>query len=204
MAGTTRGATSLGDGGDRKKRGGWLWWLLAALVALGLILLLLSLLGGDDDDDKSASTGQTTTQQSSQEATGGSGSGSGSGSGGTLTASGESLLPLPADGSAEDLVGEPAEGKGITVQEVNPNEGFWVGSSETDRVYVEFGAGAGEAEEGSEQFTPEVGDKVDLQGEVRPAPAEPEQTLNLRQSADAELVRSQGFFVNATEVGEAS
>jgi hypothetical protein len=78
-------------------------------------------------------------------------------------------------------------------------EGFWVGSSEQDRVYVEWGGTVGSNEA---DFTPTVGDTVDLTGPVRPAPENPETALKLN-AADAELVRTNGGFVNADEVAPA-
>ena len=56
--------------------------------------------------------------------------------------------------------------------------------------------------ENEASFVPKVGDHVNLRGPVRPAPANPAQTLKL-QPQDAQLVGSQGAFVNADEVGRA-
>jgi len=61
------------------------------------------------------------------------------------------------------------------VQSVVEDEGFWVGSSALDRVYVEYGGDVGADE--TQGFAPEVGDTVDLTGELRPAPADPGKTL---------------------------
>ena len=192
-AGTTRGARSLGDRDDDggKKKKGWLWGLLALLLLIAAIVLLVSLLGGDDDKKGSASSGSTTQQEQASSA---------APSGGTLEAEGETLLPLPADGTVEDLVGTQATGTGVAVQAVNAQEGFWVGNSATDRVYVEFGGDVGETEAGSESYEPKVGDTVDLTGEVRPSPVDPATALNIDDADAAELVKSQGFFVNATSV----
>jgi hypothetical protein len=80
------------------------------------------------------------------------------------------------------------------VQSVNGNEGFFVGSSATERVYVEWGGDVGEDE--ASRFQPQKGDRVNLTGPVQPAGAKQIRKLKL-SSADAELVRSQGAFVNA-------
>jgi hypothetical protein len=86
------------------------------------------------------------------------------------------------------------------VQSVNGNEGFFVGSSATDRVYVEWGGDVGEDE--SSRFQPQKGQKVDLTGPVQAAG--PTQLRKLKLSPeDAELVRSQGAFVNADRVSAA-
>ena len=197
MAGTTRGAESLGDDdggdGDGRKGAGRLKWLLLGLLAVAAVIALIALVsGGNDEGGGSASTQATapTVEQPTPTA-------------GTLSADGEELLPIP-DGGASDLAGREAEGTGVEVVKINPGEGFWVGTSQEERVYVEYGGDVGETEEGSESFEPQVGDKVNLRGEVRPAPEEPEQTLNITDEQDARLVTQQGFFVNATEVERAS
>ena len=185
------GARAAGTGGDRrKKRGGWLWWVLGLLALLLLAALLLGLFSGDDDDAKKPAN-QTT--QPTPEPAGGT---AGQAGAGTLTARGTSLLPVPAGGLAE-FETETATGQGVTVQSVVKDEGFWVGSSEQDRVYVEYGGDVGEDE--AQGFEPKVGDKVDLTGEMRPAPADPAQTLNLPEQ-DAQLVSEQGAYVNADNV----
>jgi hypothetical protein len=122
-----------------------------------------------------------------------------------MNAGGTSILPPPGGGLG-DYVGEDATGKSVVVQSVVRNaeqndtlEGFWVGSSAQDRVYVEWGGTVGSNEA---DYTPEVGEKVDLTGPVRPAPENPETALKLN-AADAELVRTHGGFVNADEVAPA-
>jgi hypothetical protein len=147
--------------------------LLGLLLAILLAVLLISLIGGDDD-------------KSSSDA-------------GQLTAGNAQLLPPPAGGLSTQ-VGETATGKDALVQSVNGNEGFFVGSSTKDRVYVEWGGDVGENE--AAQFQPQKGDKVNLTGPLQAAG--PEQLAKLKLSeADAQLVRSQGAFVNADRVREA-
>jgi len=148
--------------------------LLALLLAAALAILLISLLGGDDDGDGGSDAGR-------------------------LNAGGAQLLPPPAGGLSGE-VGKTATGKEVVVQSVNGNEGFFVGSSATDRVYVEWGGDIGQNE--ASQFQPKKGDKVNLTGPVQAAG--PEQLRKLKLSADdRELVRSQGGFVNANRVSEA-
>ncbi len=122
---------------------------------------------------------------------------------GSLTAGGRSLLGAGAGASHERYVEQPAEGRRVRVQEVIPDEGFFVGTSEEDRVYVEFGGDVGETEQRSNTYDAQVGDEVNLTGPVRPAPAEPEQTLNLDPD-DARQVKEQGAFINAETVEKAS
>ena len=160
---------------ERDRRGGGLRkllpLLLALLLAAALALLLISLLGGDDDSDGGSNTGR-------------------------LSAGGAQLLPPPAGGLSGE-VGKAATGKGVVVQSVNGNEGFFVGSSKSDRVYVEWGGDIGRNE--ASKFQPRQGDKVNLTGPVQAAG--PEQLRKLKLSADdRKLVQSQGAFVNADRV----
>jgi len=154
-------------GGGRRKL---LPLLLALLVAALLAILLISLIGADDDNSGSEA--------------------------GRLNAGGAQLLPPPADGLSGE-VGKSATGKDVVVQSVNGNEGFFVGSSATERLYVEWGGDVGQNE--ASRFQPQKGDRVDLTGPVQPAGAKQIRKLKL-SSADAELVRSEGAFVNADRV----
>ena len=63
------------------------------------------------------------------------------------------------------------------------------------------GAAIDQGDVGTDEATylPKVGEKVNLTGPVRPAPEDPAQTLNLK-AADADLVRSQGGYINAADV----
>jgi hypothetical protein len=63
------------------------------------------------------------------------------------------------------------------VQSVVKDEGFWVGSSQRNRVHVEYGGDVGVDE--NQGVEPSVGDKVNLTGPVRTAPENPARTLNL-------------------------
>lgn len=199
-SGRSTGARRLDDGRDNKTKKGGLWWLWALLALLLIGLLLFFLLRGGDDDDTAANatpTPQVATPTPTPAETPAAATGGAAGPG-SLAAAGTELLSA-ADSDIEGQVGEQATGTDVTVQEIVEGQGFWVGSSETDRRYVELGGDVGEDEQpsGDEQLA--VGDKVDLEGEVRPAPQDPAQTLNL-DDAGAELLSSQGAYVNATSV----
>ena len=129
--------------------------LLGLLLAILLALLVISLIGGDDDKSSSDT--------------------------GALTAGNAKVLPPPA-GGLSGQVGETVSGKDVVVQSVNGNEGFFVGSSAKDRVYVEWGGDVGENE--ASKFQPQEGDKVNLTGPLQAAG--PEQLRKLKLSeADA-------------------
>jgi hypothetical protein len=146
--------------------------LLLLLLAALIAAALISMIGGDDDSGSDA---------------------------GRLSAGGAQLLPTPAGGLSGE-VGKTAGGKAVVVQSVNGNEGFFVGSSSNDRVYVEWGGDIGRNE--ASQFQPKKGDTVNLTGPVQAAGAEQLRKLKL-SAEDRELVRSQGAFVNADRVTEA-
>jgi hypothetical protein len=159
-----------GSGGGLRKL---LPLLLGVVLAIALALLLISLIGGDDSDG--GNTGSNAGQ---------------------LTANGVSLLPPPTNGLAAKA-GKTATGKNVVVQSVNGNEGFFVGSSAKERVYVEWGGDVGENE--ASRFRPQKDQRVNLTGPLQPAGARQLSKLKL-SAADAELVRSQGAFVNADRV----
>lgn len=186
----TSGARTL-DGEPPRKKKGLLWLLLGLLALAALIGILAAALGGGDDDDKDKDKAATTTQQQ-----GGTAGGGGGGGAGQLTADGKSLLPVSQAGDLPGFAGKSAEGKSVTVQSVVPNQGFWVGTSKADRLYVEFGGNTGGNEEGGQ---PKVGDKVNLTGPVKPATDDPGKLLNL-DAADAAQVKEQGIYINADEV----
>jgi hypothetical protein len=204
---TTRRGAAATEPQSRRRGLGWLWALLALLAAALVAALALGLFAGDDDAGQTAGQGQGATEQqatgSAQE--GADAGGTATDAGGSMTAGGTSILPPPARGLG-DYVGQDATGKSVVVQSVvrnaqdnNTLEGFWVGSSKQDRVYVEWGGTVGSDEA---DYTPEVGEKVNLTGPVRPAPENPQTALKLN-AADAELVRTNGGFVNADEVSPA-
>ena len=106
------------------------------------------------------------------------------------------MLPVPADGIAT-FVGRPAFGQKVPVQSINGNVGFWVGSGEKDRLYVEWGGDVAPGQ--PPRFQPGQGQRVDLGGPVQPAPPDPARALRLN-APEAEQVRSQGAYVNADRV----
>jgi hypothetical protein len=182
------GARAVGDGG--RKRRGLLPWLLGGLALLALAALLVALLSGGDDK-KATSSGSSSRAQPGAAA-----------GAATLTAGSAAVLPGKATGVG-DSVGETARGRSVVVQSVvqaaeNPNglEGFWVGSSKSDRVYVEYGGDVGGDEAA---FKPKVGQKVNLEGPVKAAPEKAARVLNL-SAADAALVTRQGAYINASQV----
>jgi hypothetical protein len=177
---------------DERRRDWPLWplWLALGLFALAcLAALLISANNDDDAGDRRDARSQNQQQQAAPSA---------AAADGRLTAGGAAIVPGQA-AQLRNHVGQPAQGQNLTVQSVSGKAGFFAGTSPQDRVYVEWSSAVGENEA---NFVPKVGERVNLRGPVRPAPANPAQTLKL-QPQDAELVRSQGAFVNADAVGRA-
>jgi hypothetical protein len=170
------GAVAVGDDTRRRGGAGWLKWLLPLLLFVALAVLLIALLGGSDD--KSSSTGAS----------------------GTLTANGQALHGNGPAGLSS-AIGRTATGKDVRVLAVKRGSGFWVGSSQQDRTFVEWGSAAGGNE--SQSFVPKAGDHVDLTGPVQKAPADPAKLLHIG-AADARQVAREGAFVNADRVQPAS
>jgi len=201
---TERGAHAMGGG--RKKGGGWLKWLLLGLLAAALLALVIGLVSCGDDDE--ANTGNVATQaegaaddageaageaaDDAGNAAGGAAAGAGAG---TLTAEGEDILPT--DVAIDGRIDQQATGEAVTVQSVTES-GFFVGTSAQDRRFIEWGGDVGE-DEAKDIFRPKVGDKVNLSGPIKEAPADPAQTLDLPDD-EATLVSEQGAYVNADSV----
>ena len=182
--GQQRGATPVGGGtrGGGRRRAllvGAL--LLAALVAL---LLLLSQCTGDDPEavsDPAAQTsqgaGRSTSASAGPSSAGPSSSGSAApsssaapsggatGGGQVVTADGRSVLALAAGTDAAaalgGLTGQPVSATGARVLSVPADEGFWLGTSETERVWVQLTGEAGES-----PYQVQEGDLVAFEGTV--------------------------------------
>jgi hypothetical protein len=160
----------------RRRKPWWLWALLA-LLALALLLLGLTQCGNSDDPTSPAAgtTGSTNTAAPEPDAAtagpspaGLPGDAAGAGSGavvqGALTADGTSLLPVAQiagpNGELTFQVGKTATARGVLVQSVPADEGFWAGNSETDRVWVQLN-GTGES-----GYVVQQGDRVDFTGPI--------------------------------------
>jgi hypothetical protein len=151
----------------RKRRPWWLWALLA-LVALAVLLFSLAECG--DNDIPSATAGSAASAVAP--APGGSaaadpitsiaGLPGAAAPDAALSADGTSLLPLAQAAGAGDVltsqVGKAVTARGVLVQSVPADEGFWVGEDNTDRVWVQL-SGSGES-----GYTVEQGDRVDFTG----------------------------------------
>ena len=142
----TTGATRAPAPGKRKP---WWLWALLALLALAILLFALAQCGNDTDPASTAAPAPA----------GSAGAGQGS-----LSAAGTSLLPVAQaagpNGELTAQAGKAAAAQGVLVQSVPADEGFWAGTSETDRVWVQL---SGSDESG---YVVQQGDRVDFTGQV--------------------------------------
>jgi hypothetical protein len=170
------GATPVGGGnrGGGRKKG--LLLGAALLAVLLLAALLLSQCGTDDprtssdgadqtSGDAGSSASSSADGDSAPSSAGGGSAAGGAGSGQIVTADGESVLDLVAQpdptAALGALAGQPVTGTGVQVLSVPADEGFWVGTSDQQRVWVQL---TGEAGESPYQVT--EGDTVDFEGTV--------------------------------------
>lgn len=202
------GATPVGAS-DRKRRPAWLLPLLLLLAALVVGSLLLSQCGGDDDDDAAAADGSPSSTSSSSAVpspsttgsaspTAGAGAGqAGAGQAGTLTAGTTSLLPLTAQadpaGALGAVSGQDVQGTAVRVLEVPADEGFWVGTSDSERIWVQL-TGDGES-----PYQVEAGDVIDLQGTLVPHAAGFAAQVGVTDAAAAAQLDEQGHHVEAAK-----
>lgn len=164
---------------DRRRKPWWLWALFA-LVILAILLISLTRCG---PDNTSSNAPASSVPRAAPSAVGpapntapvgppsaaapsaGTGAGAAGGGGqGALTADGTSLLPLGqvggSDGDLTSLVGKTVSARGVLVQSVPTDEGFWVGDSDTDRIWVQLN---GDGESG---YTVKQGDRIDFTGRM--------------------------------------
>ena len=178
------GATPVGGGnrgGGRRKA-----LILGALLLALLVLagLLLTQCGSDDPENTSDSSARTSAGSSSSSssdsggssssssgsssstpADGGAGGGAGGGQGQIVTAGGDSVLDIATGADAASGLGaladQPVTGTAVQVLSVPADEGFWVGTSDEQRVWVQL-----TGEEGESPYQVTEGDLVNFEGTV--------------------------------------
>jgi RNA polymerase sigma factor (sigma-70 family) len=78
----------------------------------------------------------------------------------TLTSEGRAILPLTGRPPLSRYAGDPVRAQGVRVQQVVADEGFWVGTSQRDRVWVQL-TGLRES-----SFHVRPGDRVSFTGQM--------------------------------------
>jgi hypothetical protein len=187
----------------RRRKPWWLWALLA-LLALALLLLGLSRCGSSDDPASTAPgpTGAANTAVSGPSAAAGGPSaagvpGAGAAGQGALTAEGTSLLPIAQvagpNGELTSQAGKTATAQGVLVQSVPADEGFWAGTSETDRVWVQL-SGTGES-----GYVVQQGDRVDFTGQVAANDAGFAAQTGVEPTEGADQLNQQGAHIEVAK-----
>lgn len=116
------------------------------------------------------------------------GGGSGTPRASPLVSEGKALLPLPADGLASST-GKSAQGTSVVVESVVSDEGFWVGDSPEQRVFVRLNTGGAES-----PVQIAKGRKVSFTGKVTLTPADVS-TFGVTAGEGDDLLKKQGQYI---------
>jgi hypothetical protein len=162
------------------------------LLFVGLVPLAVGEIGARTDDhgakNTAKSTTTTTTTTSAVKKLEDASSAAGSAS---LTVLPRSLMPIPDDLAA--FIGQRVSASDMTVQKVSSRgRGFWIGESLQQRAFVAYRAPAGDS-------APLAGERVDLDGTLRPAPRQPGRSF-LIPVADERVIQRQGAYIRADHV----
>lgn len=224
---TAPASGAVGVTGRRKRHGlGWLPWLallLLGLIGLGIFALMRNVadegdssgidlsndrsggaqergLGTDNQNDGTPGINTPTTGAGSTATTTAPATGSGSGAASApLTGGGQDLLARAGNPSQLAAVsGQPAVGRGVAVQSVVADEGFWVGNSTTQRVFV-FLTPQARTRAGESPFQVQAGQRVNLQGTVKPVPSDLT-PFGVEANEGADQLRNQAQYVEATSI----
>ena len=168
----------------------WLPWALLGLLVLTLLgaALLAKAAGGSDSASRTSAQGGDAGASSAQ---------GGGAPEGALSAGGQDLLKLRG-GSIGSLDGQRASGT-AKVESVVADEGFWVGTSPADRVFV-FLTPEARQSAGESGFQVEAGQTVSLEGTIKPSSAEFAQAAGVADGEGSRQLVQQGGYVEATEV----
>ena len=153
---------------------------------LPLVLMLL-LLGGCGGSGDSGGSGDATTQASTDGSGSDTGGGTAAGGPGSLISAGQDVFAqlLGGPGALEGVRDMEVVGTSVVVDEVVNEKGFWIGTSEADRIFLEVeGAGAPAVK---------AGDKVSFTG-VMEQNLDAE-TYGLSEDGGAQQFRDQGLHV---------
>ena len=194
----------------------WLVPLLLGLLALVALLLLLSRCGGDDAGTAATTSGPSATPASptvsasdpaatpsasatasataspsgsAQTSAGGSPGPAGSAAG-TVVAGGDSILGGSAPKDLGNYHDQQAVGRAVRVQSVPADEGFWVGTSQSDRIWVQLTGTRGESD-----YKVKEGDTVDFTGTVTQAPEGFAADVGVTAAEGAAQLTQQGHYV---------
>jgi hypothetical protein len=176
-------------------------WLVPAVILIALLMFLSLGRCSGDGTIVGAVRGGGTAQTPSSAVPSGAGAGSGSGSGvdqapetadpGTVAASNGLILPLAFGvGVGSDLAkfaGHRAIGNNVPVQSVVADEGFWIGTSDHDRIWVQLIGPPPES-----PYTVRKGDRVSFNAAVVPNGRGFARRVGCNRSEGSEMLTDQG------------
>jgi hypothetical protein len=150
-------------------------------LLLPLVVVVLALGGCGGGNDSGGGSDAATEQASTADG------GTAAGGPGSLVSAGQDVFAqlLGGPGALEGVRDMPVVGTSVAVQEVVNESGFWVGTSEEDRIFVEV--------EGGAPVDVEVGDKVSFTGVMEQNLGA--ETYGLSEEAGAQQFRDQGLHV---------
>jgi RNA polymerase sigma factor (sigma-70 family) len=107
----------------------------------------------------------------------------------TLTSEGRAILPLTGRPPLSRYAGDPVRAQGARVQQVTADEGFWVGTSPRDRVWVQL-TGTRES-----RVQIQRGDRVSFTGQMIEHPPGFASRAGVTAREGAALLNQQGYHV---------
>ncbi len=190
--------------GDKPAGRKWLLPLLLGLLLLIALLFLLSRCGGDDDAAQpgaaapsaaapsvAAPSVAATTSAAALPSTAAGAGQPGTGEPGTLIAGGANLLGAGGAANLSAHNGEQATGTAVQVQSVPADEGFWAGTSASDRVWVQLTNTNGES-----SYKVKEGDLVNFTGTVTRAASGFAAKAGVTAAEGADMLTQQGHYVS--------
>ncbi len=185
------GARRVAKGG-----GGFPWWavLLALIVLLALAVGAWLLFADDDSDVEVVGQGATATSAPAPPTSAPAMDGNPAIRAGDIFAGGQRVLP-GGESQLTRFVGQPAEGRTVRVLSVPADEGFWVGTSPTNRVFVHLSLTPRES-----PFNVQAGEMVTFSGTMKAVPPDAGTRWGLTAAEGLEDLRRQGAYIEATSV----
>lgn len=125
----------------------------------------------------------------------GGGAAGAAGAGSLTTAGGAAVLPLAeagnADGGLASVSGQQVTATAVTVQSVPADEGFWVGTSESDRAWVQLSG------DGESSFSVQPGQAVSFTATVVPNVPDFATSAGVDEAEGAAQLTAQGQHLQA-------
>lgn len=194
MARTTEKDEQIGARQIAKRSGKALWLALLALLVLLLAAVAAWFLFVDDDGDVEAVDTTATTSATSAPTSQATMDGSAAPAAGEVFAGGQRVLP-GGEGELTRFVGQASEGRTVRVQSVPSDESFWVGTSNTNRVFVHLALSPRES-----PFNVQAGEMVTFSGTVKAVPSDVGSRFALTAAEGLGDLRTQGAYIEATKV----